>query len=386
VAQDFTAIVPQIWAQFALMLRENALMSRLVNTAYSKEAGENGSTVKVPVGSDMTVGDVTPGATSPAVTTELKPTTVDVAITSWKEVSWAITDLEGRQIRAGVTPEALKRAARALTNIVDTAIFANYKKVAGYFGTAGTTPFSQADLADTSDVTGVRAVLNKQLCPIEDDLRHLVLDPDADGKALTRRALQDASWSGKMDAIIDGRLNRRLGFNFWMDQNVPKHTSTPLSAGAATVNGAHATLGVTTISIAKATGTSPLVKGDIILFTGDPQTYVVTADVTLAVGNTNVTVFPGLKVTKAGGETMTLKATHVVNLAFHRDAFAFVSRPLAPPMLEDSKRNFYSEVDPVSGLSFTVEIKREHYRDRCAVSLNFGTDTIYPEMASRLAG
>lgn len=142
-----------------------------------------------------------------------------------------------------------------------------------------------------------------------------------------------------------------------------------------------------TLSIAKATNTSPLVAGDIITFAGDSQTYVVTTDVTLAVGNTNVTVAPGLKVAKAGGEAVTLKASHVVNLAFHRDAFAFATRPLADDAISKELGNkILSMQDPLTGLVLRLEVMRQHKQVAWEFDILWGAKLIRPELATRIAG
>jgi hypothetical protein len=170
------------------------------------------------------------------------------------------------------------------------------------------------------------------------------------------------------------------------------HTSTPFSAGAVTVNGAHAVgFGSTdngrsgTVSINKATNPTNLVRGDILTFAGDLQTYVVLADVTLAVGNTTVSISPALRVAKVGAEAVTLKATHVVNLVFHRDAFAFANRPVADQLFTGG--NEISQMtDPQTGISMALEVSRQYHQVWWEFSLLYGTKLVRPELAMRLAG
>jgi len=170
-----------------------------------------------------------------------------------------------------------------------------------------------------------------------------------------------------------------------MDQLVPTHTSTPLSAGAATANGVNPA-GAQTVSIAKATNPAPLVKGDLITFAGDAQTYVVTDDVALIVGNTAVNISPALQVATAGGEVMALTASHTVNLAFHRDAFAFASRPLEDVVSAGLGSIIQSAVDPVSGLSLRVEVTRQHKQIRWSYDILYGGALVRPDLATRVLG
>jgi hypothetical protein len=177
-----------------------------------------------------------------------------------------------------------------------------------------------------------------------------------------------------------------FGMDWFADDHVPTHTSTPLTAGAATVNGAHAA-GVKTVSIAKATNTSPLVAGDIIKFASDNQTYVVTAAVTLAVGNTNVSIYPGLVTSKAGGEAVTLTASHTVNLGFHRNAIAFATRPLQASTIDLELGNqMMSMQDPKSGIVLRLEVSRQYKQTVWDFDILWGAKLVRPELACRLAG
>jgi hypothetical protein len=176
-----------------------------------------------------------------------------------------------------------------------------------------------------------------------------------------------------------------------MDQQIPTHVTTPLSAGNATANGAQVVgAGSTdqgrtgTVSIAKATNASALVAGDVLSFAGDPQTYVVLTAVSLIVGNTTVAIAPALQVAKTGGELVTLRASHVVNLAFHRDAFGFVSRPLQASSANTME--VMSVADPVSGVALRLEVVRQNKQTLFDFDVLYGAECVRPELAARLAG
>lgn len=356
-------------------------MPMLVNRGYETIAAQKGSSVDVPIPSAVVTGDVAPGPTPPS-TADIAPTSVSIPLDQWKEAAFYLTDKDELEAMAGTIPMQASEALKSLCNTVDLYILGLYKKFYGFVGTPGSTPFQ----TDTSDITNVRVVLNKQLAPM--DTRRMVVNPDAEGKALNLRAFQDQSWNiGNTQALIDGNLNKKLGFEYFMDQNVDTgalHTSTAFTAGAVTMNGVNA-LGATTVSIAKASNTSPLVEGDIITIAGDSQTYVVTAGVTLTVGNTNVTIQPGLKKATVGAEAVTLKASHVNNLAFHRDAIAFASRPLS-----DTRQGLGSimqtAIDPVSKLALRLEVRGEHKRVRYAWDILYGAAVVRRELGCRLAG
>jgi hypothetical protein len=374
------AIMPKILAQGLMALREQAVGIGLVNSNWGPETARKGDTINVPLPSAIEAKDVAPSNTPPA-TDPIAPTTVPIELNRWVEAPMYLTDKDLGEIDSGGTINMqVSEAVKALANRVATDLYGEYRGVYGYEGTAGDTPFGSG--VEVASATAVRRRLNKQLAPMDD--RRLILDPDAEAVALGLRAFQDQSWRGDGEGIRNGQIGRKLGFDVFMDQLIPTHTSTPLTAGAATVNGAH-DVGDTTVSIAKATNTSPLVRGDVISFAGDDQTYVVTADVTLAVGNTNVGISPGLKVAKSGGEAVTLRDSHVVNLAFHRDAFALAIRPLEAPG-NGLGNLIQSAVDPRTGLALRLEISREHKRTRYSFDILYGVKLVRAELATRLAG
>lgn len=377
-----TNAIPKILAMALLSLRGFTVMPALVNLDYGTDAKEQGDTVDVPIHSAITALAVT-HANTPPDDAGITPQKVQIALDRWFEAPFFMSDKDLLEVsRPGsFVPGQIREAAKAIADQINADLFGCYNEVYGFTGTPATTPFGTAN--DVSDATNLRKVLNSQRAPLGD--RRAVLDVDAAAKALTQRSFQDASWRNNDQTIREGQIGRALGFDFFEDQAVPTHTSTALSAGAATVNGAHA-VGVTTVSIAKATNASNLVKGDIITFAGDSQTYVVGANVTLAVGNTNVTISPPLKVAQAGGAAMSLKATHVVNLGFHRDAFALAMRPLAAPQGFTGGSIIQSMVDPQTGLTLRIEVSRQHKRTRWAIDALWGKKLVRPELAARLAG
>jgi hypothetical protein len=86
----------------------------------------------------------------------------------------------------------------------------------------------------------------------------------------------------------------------------------------------------------------------------------------------------------ADNVAITIRATHVMNLAMHRDFIAFASRPLAGSNHPSSVIS--QVVDPISGLALRLEITREHRRDRFAYDILYGADVVRRELGARLAG
>jgi hypothetical protein len=370
-----TTVVPQLLAQGLLALRQMAVMPRYVNRAYEATAGEKGSSIDVPIPSAITAVAVSPSYVAPD-DTGVSPTSVNIPLSQWYEAPFFLNDKEMLEVQSGTIPMQATEAVKALANNVDSAILNLYKSVYGYAGLAGTTPFS----SDLSEFLDARKTLNNQLAPT--DPRFVAIDPDAEANALGLRAFQDAAFRGDRDGILNGQIGFKLGSTWFMDQNMPTHTAGTNNSLGTTVTGVEAVGDKTWALSGGAAGT--LLAGDIITKTGDTQTYVVVSSIGAGTPS-SVTVEPGNAVATSGGEVISLKATHQVNLAFHRDAFAFASRPFAgaDPM---GLGVFQSAVDPVSGLTLRLEVSRQYKRTRFAYDILYGVKCIRPELAARIAG
>lgn len=381
-----TQILPVLFSQGLLALREACVLPRLVNLDFDPAPANTGDTVNVMLPTAQTATDVTPGPT-PVTPPDIAPVRVPITLNQWKKAGFHLTDKQRAEIANGLEVAQVSEAIRALANAVNASIFALYTKVYGMHGTAGTTPFGGTDLADAS---GVRKVLNRQLAP--ETPRRMVLDVEADANLVRHPYIAATYARGGSETNRTGRYGAPvMGFEVFYDHQVPLHTSPAFSAGAVTVNGAH-TIGAGstdggrtgTVSIAKATNSHNLLAGDILTFAGDPQTYTVLANVTLIVGNTTVSIAPALTTAKTGGEAVTKVGTHRVNLAFHRDAIAFASRRLASASAEPGR--WMSVADPVSGLGLRLEVIRQNKQDYWEFDLLWGVELVRPEFAARLLG
>lgn len=387
MANVLTNVMPKLLAQGLLTLRQNAIMPRLVNRRYEALAGQRGSTVDVPIPSAITVRDVTAAVAMPA-NVDSSPGLVQIQLDKWKEAPFQMSDKDILEAMSGTIPMQAAEAIKGLANQVDSDILAQYVKLFNYVGTAGTTPF----VSDVSNFTDAMVLMDTELAPTED--RRVVLSPTAQGNALKLPEFLRADARGDQQGIIKGTIGEKIGSLWFMDQNVPTHTSTALTAGAATANGIQAVnAGATyadgfytgTLSIAKATNAAPLVAGDVLAIAGQTQTYTVITAVTLAVGNTSVTISPPLRTALAGGEAITLKATHKVNMHFHRDCFALASRPLLD--VADGLGNLIqSAIDPVTGLVLRLEISRQYKQTTFSYDILYGVKCVRPHLGVRIAG
>lgn len=391
MANTLTAILPKILARTLLALRKRTVMPRLINRGYEMDiAAKKGDAVTIPVPTAVGTRDVTPSNTPPAPV-DTAPGSVVLTLDEWRQTDpFHLTDQELTQIDQdeNFLPGQMSEGVSALANYANEKCFALYTGVYGFAGTPGTTPFKETTpVVDVA--TEAMQILNEQDCPPEN--RRAVLDWAAHAAAAALPAFSNAHKKGSDDTLISGELGRVFGFDWYGDGQVPYHTTAAAGTPLIDSAGGYA-VGTKTIHMDGFT-TKPE-AGDIFTIpnrasgASDTQTYVVVSSTALVGTDSDVTFEPGLAVTLAAGdddETVLFKASHRVNLAFHRDAFAFASRPLQDTDLAGTG-NMLTMPDPVTGLVMRVEVSRQHKQTAVELDMLFGVKLVRAALACRIAG
>jgi hypothetical protein len=159
---------------------------------------------------------------------------------------------------------------------------------------------------NTATILQAQASLNDNSAPMQPG-RKLVEDPWTEANVVaTLSGLFNPS-QAISEQYRSGQMKNALGFDFFMDQTVIKHTTGSYDSASGTINGAGQT--GSTITVAAITGT--LNKGDIITIdgvygvnyvfkktTGKLRQFVVTANV--ASGATSIPIYPAIVPPNAG--------------------------------------------------------------------------------------
>lgn len=383
---DYSAAVNPLLAMGILALRNNTVLPRLVNMDFSRQAQQKTDVININVPAAVPSRDVTPGPTPPANTNTV-PTKVPLTLSNWREATFEVSDKEMAEINEGILPMEASEAIASLADDVDQSIFATYPAFYGLVGQKTSSAFDDPfEDGTTFAATDAGRLLAEQKAGTAE--RRFVMNPAAEARAKSLRAYQDSSWSGDPAVIIDGRLNRKLGFDNWMNQNVPTHTAG--TAAAATVTWTSNTAaGAKTGTMAVSTGTATVVVGDIFTLANHNQQYTITAAQTLTTGGAAVAFEPALAVASDGSGTpisVSVEPSHKVNLAFQRNAIAFASRPLLDSVLPGTGHIIRSVSDPISGLTLRIEVARHHRQTRWAYDILWGTAVVRPQLGIRVAG
>lgn len=392
MANTLTPLQAKILANIALVLRKRCTMPQFVNSDLQPFAAQKSAVINVPVPQKGSVHDATPGAVPPQPA-DTSSATIPVTLDRFSEASFYLTDKDELEVEKKDfwLPDIAKAQAIALADSVNNAILSEYKRVYGLTGTPGTQPFKKVTtLNDDGDayVIEARRLHNQQLAPRED--RYLVLDGLAEAGALGLEVFKSAEKRGDNGQTKrDGEVGRAYGYNFMHDEAVPTHTAGTISNGSgrlAKVNGA-VSVGAVSFAIDETTLTGTLLTGDIFTVAGDTQTYVVTSGPHTAASNAiaSISFDPPAKVAWADNAVVTVVATHTVNLAFQKSAFAFANRLLSD--VEFKGADIVQPVtDPVSNLNFQLTIKRGHLQTMWYLHFLYGVRLIQPELCVRLAG
>jgi hypothetical protein len=366
--------MPRILGQALDVLTEEFWLASQTNKNFDGAAGQIGDNVVIAKPVANSTYSITPAATPPAFTDQTKDQ-VTLTIDTWKGSRFHFTSREAGQYRlSDQVPNAIKEAARALAYQFNSDLWATYKGVYGYAGTAGTNPFA----TNVNPVADVRKVLNQQFCP--EGERKLVLDYAAETAALQTDDLKKMLNAGDANALRRGVLGNLFGFEVSRDFQVPTHTA-GTSSGHLINNGGGYAAGIKTVTVD--TGTGTMLVGDILTFAGVTGTYVVTS----ALAANSVSFEPGLAGAVADNAAVTVKATHVVNLAFDPQAFGVVMKTPGDsiegaPTIGPSM----TMVHPKSGIPMKLSYLPGYHGGQWELSILYGVKLVDPRRAARLAG
>lgn len=366
--------VQDIARQALLRLRNNIVMASLVHRDFSNDFQKKGDTILVKRPNTFEADEFTTTISEQAITEG----SVQVKLDKIADVSVPITSKELTLNINDFTEQITAPAMEALAQKIDADIMGLYIDIPYFVGAAGTTPDGLDDFANA------RKILNINKVPLM--MRSGVWDPTADSKFSILDAIVNADKSGSTQALREGAIGRVQGLNNYMSQNIKTHTAGGYTALAdVTATGAS---GASTVAFESAAGVSvaTLLKGDV--FTLDGYQYVVTANTVAAVAGdiAAVAIYPALKTTVAADAVVFADVTaraHVANLAFHKNAFAFVNRPQALP--QGGATGYIANFEGLS-IRVTMGYDMSTKTNTMSFDILYGVKTLQQELGVRILG
>jgi hypothetical protein len=383
MANTLTAILPTIYEALDQVSRELVGFIPAVARDSNAERAAKDQTVTYHVVPAITAEDVTPGNT-PADSGDqtFGAETLTISKSRVAPIRW--TGEEQRALTNGDRPQGqnimrdqFAQAFRALVNEVEADLADLYKGASRAYGTAGTAPFGTA--GDLTDASNAFKILDDNGAPRGD--RHLVLGTAAMANLRGKQnVLFKVNEAGTDQLLRNGVLGRLMGFDIHDSAQVKDHTK-GTGSGYLVNNASNEVAGQTTITVD--TGSGTIVAGDVVTFAGTTHKYVVK---TALSGGDFVLNKPGLLVTEADNDAVTVGNNYSANLAFSRNAIHLVTRTPAMPAGGDDADDVTDIIDPVSGLAFQLAVYRQYRRIKYEVGLAWGVKMAKSEHAAILLG
>ena len=351
--------------------------------------GKFGPTLKIRMPNEYTVRS---GLTMSAQDTS--ETSVDLTVSTVKGVDMSFTSTELALSLDDFSERIIEPAMSVLAAAIEADALSMYKDVYNLIdGDAAAFTFGSTSDASTT--------LTKMLAPMSN--RSMLLTPDHANKLRkdTKGLFHPADNRSKQ--YRDGVVGRTPGFEMYENTLlVPHTTGTAAKTTGYLVNGGSQSGAALTVD----TGTTSFLIGDVITIAGvyrvHPETKATTADlqqfvVTANSGTsaTSLAISPSIvtsgarqnvsgspadnaAITKVGaGASETL----VQSLAFHKDAFAFVTADLPLPEGTD-----WAKREVVDGISVSL-VRDFSISDRsfpCRLDVLYGFKAIRPQLAARI--
>lgn len=363
-----TLLTPSIIAKEAIIALQNSMVfAGLVHRDFSSEFAAVGDTISVRKPATFTAEEWNGSTVTVQNATE---TAVSVKMDKIIDVSFAATSKELSLSIQDFSEQFIQPAMRAHAQKLDSMLAALYIDVP-YLANVSGTPV-------IADLASIGTVMNINKAPM--DQRKMVVGPTDYAKYVVLDAVLHAEKSGSTAALREASMGKVLGLESFMDQNVVSHVKGTLDAGAT----ATGTAAAYTVTVASGGNALTVKKGDIVTFASTAGVYVCTELLTTgADGSGTLKIYPAVPAGGISAKTITVKASHTANLAFHKNAFALVTRPLAAPggAAKAETINF-------NGVSCRVVYAYDMNTKSDTISIDFlcGVKTLTPELAVRFCG
>lgn len=374
-----TFLTTQIIAREALIRLRNFLVMRaLVYTDYSNTFQKQGDTIRVKKPA-VYVADEFGGSINLQAITE---DSVNITLDHIADVSVNWTSKEKALNIDQFNQQVLDPAMEAIAQKIDEDIYKDcYKSVANYIGTSGTTPDGLDDFANAA------LMLNLNKVPLAN--RVAVWDPTAHSKFSILPAIVSAEKSGSTQALREGSIGRIQGMDNYMTQNVQTHVAGTFSAVSDPKVNTLSVVDSNTIVLKGGAGTETIKKGDIFYITtgGKNYYYAAASDTAAVAGVVTITTVDKVKAAHIVDSVVVFPdktaGGHVANLAFIRNAFAFVSRPLEVPM--GGATGYSASFEGIS-LRVTAGYDMTTKTEILSIDTLYGVKAVYPQVACRILG
>ena len=280
--------IPELWANESIaILVENMVAGNLVYRDFENVLQKYGDVVNVPKPHALTAKRKM--LTDNVVIQDVVADDVRVPLDQHIHTSFLIRDGEESKSFKSLIDEYLRPAIIGQASFIDKVVLGQYIQfMANSYGTLGGLTSANAKAA----ILGTRQVMNINKCPANG--RNLVLNPLSETVCLSLDIFTAANQVGDDGtALREASLGRKLGFDFFMDQNMAMvGIGGATTATGAINNAAGYVAGTTVLTVSGFTGI--VATGSTVQIAGDTGLHTVTAHTETLGATTQITISPPL--------------------------------------------------------------------------------------------
>ena len=369
-----TLITPQMVARAALArLRNNLVYVGLMHRDYSSDfANRVGDTVNVRVPATLTAAKFTTSITTQDTTESY----VAVKLNKIADVSVVITAKEWALSLQDFEDQIVGPAADALAQMIDV------DAASTIFGNAGSTVSClSATISTLANIADISKYLDVNKTPNKD--RNLVMSPYHKYRYGLVENLAKASYAGDNEMLRKADLGPVFGMQTFMDQNTPVSTAATSGTATGTIKVASSS-DSGEVDLTEGSGATATLKiGDGFVYVdadGFGTLYRFTQDVTLS-----GSALASMTVSPAFPAGISATTCYIVrngsSLAFHKDAAAFVTRPLEVP--QGAAKAYVASADNFS-IRVVFDYDPTYKRDTISFDVLYGVKMLRTTLAVRL--
>jgi N4-gp56 family major capsid protein len=217
---------PEIWSANLLVAARKELVyagPSVVNHDYEGEIADFGDTVRITSISRPTIGTYVPNVTviTPEQITDAQRTlTIDQA----KYFAFSVDDVDARQARANVIPQAMSEAAYGVADTIDQYVASFYTQIQSANALGSITVNSATTPTDAYDKVLVPLKIKLDRANVPKQGRYVIITPEMHGCLLRDGRFIKVNESGSAEALRNGMVGRAAGFDIALSNNAPNTT------------------------------------------------------------------------------------------------------------------------------------------------------------------
>ena len=301
---DIDAFIPEVWANESVaILIENMVVANLVHTDFKNEIQEFGDVVNTRKPASFTAKRKTDADN--VTIQNATATNIPVKLDQHWHTTFLIRDGQESKAFKDLVTEFLEPAVVSIAQAIDKILLGQY----AIFMRAGNLAGGLGELSTTNGkdmILDARKIMNDNKAPMAG--RNMILTSQSETQILKDDTFTDADRVGDDGtALREASIGRKLGFNFFMCQNMADVVNTDIGTADA-INAGNLIAGSTVLTL---DDESVCTIGDVVTVVGDMTPQLVTG---INATNSTITVTPGIRDAILDNAVVTVYDGALVNL------------------------------------------------------------------------